>query len=85
MDVVTLSTNLIYKFLKKGGDNLRGTMLLEIFCFVFVPQIGLTRTTIPSNFSTAKQERMKVATTFKWAPHKSDHMPQLWSLKIGPN
>lgn len=24
--------------------------------------------TIPSNFSRAKQERMKVATTFKWAP-----------------
>lgn len=36
MDVVTLSTNLIYKFKKKGGDNLRGTMLLETFCFVFV-------------------------------------------------
>jgi hypothetical protein len=48
--------------------------------------MGLTGTTptIPSNFSGAKQERMKVAPTFKWAPHKSHHMaptlePQNWS------
>jgi hypothetical protein len=70
---------------KNGGHNLRGTMLLETFCFFFVPQMGLTGTTYyPFKLQQGKTRENEGCHYIQMGPHKSHHMPQLWSLRIGP-
>jgi len=84
MDLVTLTPNQIYKIKKGWSQSAWQNASLNILLF-FVPQMGLTRTTIPSNFSRAKQERMKVAATFKWAPTNPITCPNFGASQLVQN
>lgn len=75
--------NLLY--IKKVVTICMAQCFSKHFAFFFVPQMGLTgTTTIPSNFSRAKQERMKVAHYIQMGPpripsHAPTLEPQNWS------